>query len=342
MKTPILPLLILLAAFLCVSCTTAPKIDGDNPESFLHRSDVINLPFRISDKGLIVVTAQIDEGLPVFMIVDTAATRSAVYEDAYRRLGLRPSRETVNVHGLVESGVRPEITLPFIILDGAKIESISVAVLEKFAKKSETSIEISGLIGLDILDNYYIFFDHDREVLSLIPTHYSSPTLPPSWAQITLKSNPYKDDGLPLKYFDMRVAGYIVPTLLDTGSEFNLANWDAIKHPQIRATRRKLKRKWKLSGAIGKFEPRLKVKLQELRGGQKFWNRKEFLVLNFESLNILGVNEQPFMIAGVDMLTNNTFWLDLDVGEIAFKPNADERAYIPQGSEYKIIVKPDL
>jgi len=315
-----------LAAILCSSCNTAIKFDEENPETFLKRSDIINLPFIRSEHGLILVPVRIDDGDPVFMVVDTAATQSAIYNHIYKRLEIEQTSATVQIHGMVESGLRPELTLPFMRLDNHKIDSLPVAILKKKERDIHRSVEVSGLIGLDILHDFYMYFDHERQVLSLIPNRYLPPMLPPSWSRLTLKSNPYKADDQPLIYFDARVAGKLIPALFDTGSEFNLINWSAIKDPKARAVRRKLKKEWELGGAIGKFRPESKISITYIRGGQRFWNKQDFIVLNFDGLNVLGIDDQPFIIAGVDMVASRTFWLDLEAREIAFKPEVSDKA----------------
>lgn len=307
------------------ACQTVIKFDGENPEVFLQRPDIINLPYKISEQGLILVDAAIDDGPPVAMIIDSGATRSALYENVYERLDVEASSNMVNIFGLTGSGTRPEVTLPFLELDGHKIETVPMAVLETSAQNASlTSSKIGGLIGLDVLKNYYIFFDQNRRVLSLIPAQYAAPNLPVSWAHVTLKSNPYKTDDLALKYIDLRMNGQIVPALFDTGSEFNLINWPAIKHPQIWANRRKLREQWELAGAIGTFKPQLNVKGLDLRSGPKSWTEQDFLILDFDNLDILGVENQPFIIAGSHMFTDTTFWLDFNQGKMAFKTSLEE------------------
>ena len=326
MKKTVYTLLMIFAALLCLSCSANIQFDETRPGAFLERPDIINLPIIKSENGLILVPTSIDEGDPVLMIIDTGATRSAIYQSFYQRLGLEKTHETVQIHGMVESGIRPEIQLPYLDLDNKRIENLTFAVLEKFAQKSKSSDKIGGLIGLDILDSFYLFFDHERQILSLIPIKYPPPILPSSWSRVVLSSNPYIDDGRTLKYFNVRVTGQLVPALFDTGSEFNLINWPAIKHPHILTTRRKLEDQWRLAGAVGKFDPRTKVKLVGFRSDQKFWSGRDFLVLDFESLHKLGVKDRPFIIAGTNMFTKSTFWLDLRGGEIVFKPGSDDRS----------------
>lgn len=302
------------------ACQSVADLEVADVENFLDGNDVINLPITFTEQGLIAVSTQLDEATPVFMIVDTGATQSAIYKNIARRLGLKETSDKVNVTGLVTSGDRPEVTLPFIGLDSRRLENVKVAVLETFTQETVPAVKIGGIIGLDILEKYYVFFDHERQILSLIPYHYSFAELPTTWSRINLTPNPYIEDGRPLKYFNIRFIGQIVPALFDTGSEFNIMNWPAIKHPQAWDMRESLRKDWKLKGSIGKFEPKILIKTKSLRSRQKFWRNRNFLVFGLESLNILGIDGQPLIIAGADMFTDSTFWLDLKAGELVIKP----------------------
>jgi len=314
-------LVTLTALFLAGCASSVIEFDNENPDAFLRQPDIINLPYETSERGLILVSANIDDGSPITMVIDSGATRSAVHEGIYSRLEIPRTDANVKVYGLLDNEPRPELILPYIRLGTHEFKTLSVLALKKLKKPSDAKVQIDGIIGLDILQNFYIFFDNEKQVLSLIPHRYLPPTLPTSWTRIKLNSNPYRQDDWALKYFDLRVNGQTVPALFDTGSEYNLINWAAIKHPQIRARRRKLREQWQLEGAIGTFDPRVEVRGLDLRSGPKQWGATDFVVLNLKSMNILGVNGQPFVIAGTNMFNQNTFWLDLKTGEIVLKPN---------------------
>ena len=312
------------AAF-STACTTIDPASSVALDVFRERDDVINLPYIITDQGLISISAKIDDGEPVQMIIDTGATQSAIYSNIAKRLEIDGATNTVNVTGLTNSGSRPEVTLPYIGLDMRHLKNIKVAVLESFSQDTPGAVKIDGIIGLDILEKFYVLFDHERQIFSMIPNHYAVAELPPSWLRIDLKPNPYIDDGRALKYFDVRFIGQIVPALFDTGSALNLSNWLAARHPQAKHMRRRLREDWELKGAIGTFNPKIQLKAQTLRSGQKFWEDRVFLVSGLDSLNILGIEGKPFIIAGADMFNTTTFWLDLKAGEIVIKPQSNSQ-----------------
>ena len=85
---------------------------------------------------------------------------------------------------------------------------------------------------------------------------------------------------------------------MDTGAQFNMMNWNINRFPKLRTIKRKLRRNWVLQGAVGSFKPVSRIKAENARAGQKFWPESEFLVFDFESLNVLGIDGKPFVIAG--------------------------------------------
>jgi len=324
------------------ACITPIEFDGDSPDTFLKRRDIINIPYTLSDSGLIEVNVQLDEGRSVPMIIDTGATQTSIYGHLQRRLNLEPTGKTVQIHGMVESGFRSELTLPYMGLGGHKIKNTTVALLSDIPQNENGASKIGGLIGLDVLSKFFIYFDRETEILSLIPTRYKMLTMPPSWLRIPLGGNPFQEDEHKLKYLEIRVSGQLVPALFDTGAEINVINWTAVKNPRVRALRRRLRGDWELKGAIGQFDPKAKIQLLNIRSGQRFWNSRDFIMLDLESLNVLGVMDQSFIIAGANMFTRDTFWLDLNAGEIIVKPNSDNRQRPAFGGVYKIIVDDEL
>jgi len=314
-------LLCIFIAGFCIACTTtASKTSAFDLSEILQAPDVVTLPYEVTEAGLFQVEVGIGEKLVSKMILDTGATRSAIYKHLQNQLDIGLSGETIRIHGMVESGLRPELISPYIKIGGRKLEGLSVAVLEDLPKDSHNARPQGGIIGLDILADYYVYFDNQSGLLSLIPRHYTHINLPPEWLRVHLKNNPFGLDMQTLKYMDIRVTGKIVPALFDTGSEINAINWSAINHPQIKLEQRRLRKNCRLRGAVGEFDPKVKIRLVKFRSGQKFWDLREFIVLNFQSLDVLGVNDQAFMIAGANMFSDTSFWLDLKGDEILFDP----------------------
>jgi len=79
-----------------------------------------------------------------------------------------------------------------------------------------------------------------------------------------------------------------------------------------------------MQGAVGVFKPRTKVRLESFRGGQKFWSNKDFIILDFESLDILGVADQPFIIAGMNLFAGEAIFIDFERNFLAIESGVTE------------------
>ena len=123
-----------------------------------------------------------------------------------------------------------------------------------------------------------------------------------------------------MHFIELRVDGRKTPALLDTGSEFNAMNWNSASYTQAKHLRRKLRKDWALQGANGTFDPVAKANLKLIRSGQKFWEDKDFIIMDFKSLDILGAEDDPFIIVGMNLLAEETVVLDFENNIMAIKP----------------------
>jgi len=99
---------------------------------------------------------------------------------------------------------------------------------------------------------------------------------------------------------------------MDTGAEFSVMNWNSAQYSELKSIKRRLRKEWELQGAIGTFQPISKVTLGRFRSGQKFWDHKDFLVMNFSSLDVLGVSDDPFVIVGMNLFKDDAFFIDFE------------------------------
>jgi len=259
-----------VAAVLLASCQTLP----DEPlmlEDALKANVAITLPMRVSEKGLLVLEKSLD------------------------RAGLKfTAQEERMIHGMIESQNRRIVTLPQVTIGPLQYTQKQVIVLDNPKSGFAETENYDGLIGMDILSDYNLLISPSSQELKLIP-RVREIYVPGYWSRIELTQNPFLADGRNLHFLQLRIAGRRTPALLDTGSEFSLLNWSAARFSQVKLIRRRLERDWQMQGAVGVFKPQTKIRLRHFRGGQKFWDDKDFIVMDFESLDILGVADQPFI-----------------------------------------------
>ena len=312
-----------VAAVLLASCQTLP----DGPlmlEDALEANVAVTLPMRVSEKGLLVLENVEIDGASLNFVLDTGATQSAIFKGTLDRAGLNvTAQEERMVHGMIESQNRRIVTLPQMTIGPIQYTQKQVIVLDNPKLDFAESENYDGLIGMDILSDYNLLISPSLQELKLIPKEREI-YVPSYWSRIELTQNPFQADGRNLHFLQLRIAGRRTPALLDTGSEFSLLNWSAARFAQVKSLRRRLERDWQMQGAVGVFKPRTKVRLESFRGGQKFWSNKDFIILDFESLDILGVADQPFIIAGMNLFAGEAIFIDFERNFLAIESGVTE------------------
>ena len=313
----------LIAAFLFTACQTLP--DGplslkDALEAYL----AVTLSMRVNDKGLFVLEGVEIDGASFDFAIDTGATHSAIFERSLGKAGLSDtSQEERIVHGMIESQSRQVLTVSEMKLGPLQYNQKSIIVLENPRATFGEAQEYDGLIGMDILANYNLIISPSTQELKLIPKEKEI-SVPSYWSRIELTPNPFQADNRDLHFLQLRIAGRRTVALLDTGSQLSIINWEAASFSQVKSIRRRLERDWQMQGAVGVFKPRTRIKLEHFRGGQKFWVDKNFIIMDFESLDVLGIGEKPFIIAGVNLFSDETVFIDFERNFLAIDSSIPE------------------
>jgi len=292
---------------------------------------VIELPVTLGASNLLVVSGQLPNGEAASFVIDTGATLSSIYRATQKRLQLSTqSQMPIRVHGMISTAMQPVTTLPGLSLGGTQLGPLRVAVIDpqKADKASAVSTHSEpasdGIIGMDVLQNYHLYYNPEQAKIRLIPHAVGVPAVPKMWKRITLSQNPFLEDGRALHFFNLRIGFSITPALLDTGSEINLMNWDTERFPQLRDLRKSMRRDWEIQGALGRFKPVSRILAKRTSAGNRRWHQSEFVVLDFESLDVLGIEDNPFVIVGMPMLGDRAMVLDFQNDRAYFSPSMQE------------------
>lgn len=314
-------LFLILSVGLVGCVTQSSPAQGGAVEDLLTRRGVITLPLVRNDNKLMVVIVGYGEGQSGRFVVDTGATRTAIYKRTKNRLSSAvEAEETLRIYGMFETGLQSAARLSVLELGGERFENHFVAVLDDPKQDQSGAPQIDGLIGMDVLANYRLYVDGPSQTLNLLPLSLGPVILPQNWRVIELTANPFLEEDRLLHFMQIRVGNIATQALLDTGSEFSLLNWNTAKIPELRRLRKKLRSKWELEGAIGTFEPVSKVLVKRFRAGQYVWPEHNFIVLDFKTLNVLGIEDQPFIIAGADLFIDKSYLIDFELNAIRVKP----------------------
>lgn len=308
-------------------------------QSQIAAKETIELPLLEGLPGerqssLIIIPAVLPNGETGRFILDTGATLSSIFKSTQGRLGVTTESESpIRVHGMVSAKIQPVATLETLQLGSRNIGPLRVAVIDREEdlqsrkQVNDTDVQSDGIIGMDVLQNYHLYYDPAIGKVWLLPLDIGAPAVPRDWEIVKLVQNPFLEDGRALHFFNLGMSYSITPALLDTGSEFNLMNWDTKRFPQLRERRRSMRREWKISGAVGSFKPVAKIIADRTRSGDRSWSNNEFVVRDFENLNVLGIDGNPFVIAGMPMLSTRPMVLDFENDRAYFAPAQDEKTH---------------
>jgi len=322
--------LIIFAALWLSACATSPKGSLSLQEQLAHPL-TLNLPLIETPSGVLLINAGLPDGSSGAFIIDTGATLSSIFPDVQDRLGLVPIEDkSIRVHGMATTQIQPVTMLESLNLGGTDLLPLSVAIIPRAGQKlSKTKLLPKaihdGIIGMDILSQYHLYIHRADKTLKLIPRVLGAPRPPQNWDVVELTQNPFLKDDRELHFFQLSIGSTRIPALLDTGSQFNMMNWNTRRFPGLRAVERRLRKNWEISGAVGTFHPVTKIKSDSALSGEKIWGRHDFLVLNFESLDVLGIDGKPFVIAGMPMIDETGVLVDFENDRLYFAPDGRRR-----------------
>ncbi|MBC6404085.1 MAG: aspartyl protease family protein [Hyphomonadaceae bacterium] len=282
---------------------------------------VLSFPYRIYGNGIWVLEARINGSGPLPFIVDTGATRSAIFDNFLDDFSLGQSgTRSVNVYGMTGRDKKRTTRISSLQFGNRNFTDHELVVLKGREHKEEQILEPVGLIGMDLLSFYRIHADAAEKRINLIPVDVENVKIPNSWRVIPLTRNPFSPDDRGLHFMELRIGNSRVTALLDTGSEINVVRWETISNPVIKNAHRRLYEAWTIQGAVGDFDPVSFLTVRKFRSGQKHWEQRRFYLMDLNDLNILGIGDQPFAIAGGNLFSSTSVYIDFERDMMWLKP----------------------
>lgn len=293
------------------ACASVTERQGTTFEQSLIGSSVTVIDFETSSEGLIVFELELKATGRGKFILDTGATTSALYAQTLIENNLvGKTGLNVRVHGMQRSETRPSILLEGFLIGKLLVEDIRVAILERPHYDEALLSQTKGIIGLDILSRYRIVIDSKRNQLFLISPSAPSIVFDNDWVSVTLTEFPFERYVYGLHFLKLRVNGVRAYAMLDTGSEFNVMNWNFKHLWQLKLRRILLREAWEHSGALGEFDPQGSAVLEGITSSGFKWPAQAFSVFDLNTFDKIGLKDQPVMIAGMPFLRDKTILID--------------------------------
>ena len=309
------------------SCVTAPMPPQIiSLEQALADPQLTPIDYEVSSQGLIIITVQFkDTGASKF-ILDTGATTSAIYRSELslelQDENIRDMSETasnaeaevaqkfVRVHDMHSSKLLSTVKLKSVSLGAIHIQDLEVVVLDKPPYQDPLLQQVKGIVGLDVISGYSLLLDSRAHQLTLLKAQPMPMRLDESWKHVPLTQTPFEQDAFGLYFMTVLINGRLTHALLDTGSDFNVMNWNFKHLWQLTVRRGRLLKEWQLSGALGEFDPQGAAILEGIQSADFTWPRQTFSVFDIEPFEASGFKDKPIMLAGMPFFSGRTVLID--------------------------------
>lgn len=281
-------------------------LNAPRPLGYDH--GLTHVAYHIAHGDRIIIPVELN-GSSFELVVDTASSRTVIFDHVRARLGLPADPDTtMTIYGMVGEQTAIALKLDSVTIGDEIIRNIQVADLPEPASKDD---EADGILGLDILEHYDLLFDHATQTLHLYSPRAGLPHSVTGWNEVRLQHQKLPTTPCAFWFFGTLLNHSASATLLDLGAGITVMNWQMAEKmgfhkadfPITRASE-------ELRDVVGKTEPVILITELGIKIGQSSWNNKSALVANTRIFGLLGLDEVPSTILGAGLLKDSSFAID--------------------------------
>lgn len=289
-----------------------------------HAAILVDQPYRIGFHDRLATDVTIDGKGPYSFLIDTASSRTLIFEHVRQALNLAQSQsQLLTIYGINDVGQAVPVRPQGVSLGSETVKGLTLGVLPD----SNTIGEPDGILGTDFLSHYLVVLDRGAMRLKLLTPGSVSPRDFKGWSQASLTPRKLKNFAIEFWYLDSRFNDKRLTALFDLGSAMTMLNWQAAERLGVEQKRYAAfgPPPELLQDVLGKDAPALKLYgLDVTVGGNKSWERQNAMVANAPVFNYFDLDEKPAAIVGLDLLGDSSLAIDFAGGHLYVGPsNAD-------------------
>jgi predicted aspartyl protease len=278
-------------------------------------------PYRIASYGRLVTDVYVNGQGPFTFLIDTASSRSLIFEHVRQKLGLARSQpEKLIVYGINDVAEALPVKPDRITVAGEEVKGLTIGVLP------ETSpTDPDGILGVDFLSHYFVVLDRQTMQLKLLPPGEDSARAYRGWSETQLTPRLLKKFPIRFWYLSTRFNDYTISTLFDLGAGTTMMNWHAAERLGVH------KRSFthfgpppeELQDVLGKVSPALRIENVEVRLPGKTWDRQLVIVADAPVFNYFDLEDQAAAIVGPGLLRDTSLAIDFAGQRLYVGPTFD-------------------
>jgi predicted aspartyl protease len=283
-----------------------------------------DLPYRIGGDGRVSTDVVIDGQGPFSFLLDTASSRTMLFEHLRQRLGLTASEAgTLKVYAMNNIGTAMPVKPRELRLANQPVTGLILGVLPDDVRPPEGVKGADGILGMDALSNYFLMMDHDALRLKLMDPANPDTDIYRRWPSAELTPYRAKDIDVTLWWLRAKFGDQNVTALLDMGSGITMINWIAAERLGLRkASFDKAPISQNLRDALGTLEPVVTVKGLTIGIADRTFAAQTVIVANAAVFRYFGLDNKAAAIIGPALLRYNSLAIDFNRRRIYIGPTS--------------------
>ena len=280
-------------------------------------------PYRIGSYGRLLTDVYVNGQGPFTFLIDTASSRSLIFEHVRKQLGLTRSQpERMLVYGINDVAEAVPVKPERISVAGEEVKDLTIGVLPE-----TSAADPDGVLGVDFLSHYFVVLDRGAMRLKLLPPGEDSASLYRDWSQAKLTPRLMKRFPIRFWYLSARYNDNAINTLFDLGAGTTMMNWQAAERMGVH------KRDFshfgpppeELQDVLGKTSPALRITNLEIRLPGKWWDKQLVVVADAPVFNYFDLEDQAAAIAGPGLLRDTSLAIDFAGEKLYLGPTRNGR-----------------
>lgn len=278
-------------------------------------------PYRLDPLGRLVTDVYLDGQGPFSFLIDTASSRTVIFEHVRARLGLARSQPgQFLVYGINDIADAIPVKPTELRVAGETIGGLTLAALPAGWPGGP-----EGVLGVDVLARYFVVLDRENLLLKLLPPGEASARGFRGWTQAELLQRPFKKFAIEFWYLRTRFNGQSLTALFDMGAAITIMNWQAAERLGVRKARfahygppPEL-----LRDVLGKDAPALRMDDLSIAIASKEWRKQTVVIADAPVFGYFDLEEAPAVIVGPGLLRDTSLGIDFAGKRLYIGPTLD-------------------
>lgn len=287
---------------------------------------LVDQAYRTTSDGLLSTDVLINGQGPFELIIDTATSRSVIYDHVRIRLGLsEPNGEALMIHAITGPIQAAPIQLAELRLSNLRISGLTVGVVPDVPGKTTRTRD--GILGLDVLTRYFVVLEDGR----LILYNRSGGAIAPysAWPSVALTPKPLTTVPVTVWFLDARFGRVPGTALFDLGSGVTILNWPLARRFGLTKTDFSTRRpvgqpQIGVRDIAGWDTPMVQVTKFSVTIADREWPDIKALIADAPLFGYLDMESRPAAIIGLDLFRNASIAIDFESGKLYIKPADQE------------------